>query len=347
MASVSWDRLTIEEMDGDRRVFAFANSTAPHGHVRTKAAFVLGGKVNRSVRREFGSNVPVVTVTGVEQMPLTIHVHFRDSLLGVDGAAQGLFQKLDSIQRSARMLSIVWGDYQRVGMLQELSGGMEGRSDIDLDLTFDIHSQGELVRHRRVSKTPLSLTQSVFDIDKFVGAARKPFGAIPGMRPDISGLISGVFSLVANPLGALLALGDDIGSAKADVRDSLRHALVACDNFINRMADVSRMINSLRAIDVIVGLTGADLIESTVNFRQSQNDAALALQAAIALAMDIGTAAAARIQGSASGRVLLVRDGDTFESLAYRAGVSVQALRDANPTVPMLPVAGTILAVPA
>ena len=348
MATADFSRLTIEEIDGEQRRVVLAGTLAPHGHVRSKAAFSLGGKVRKFLRWEFGSRTPTVHVVGTEEEPLAIEIHLRDSLLGYTGAADILFQKIDQMRRSARPLRIVWGDVLRIGMFDEAVFPVEGAGEYQGQLKFDIFSQGEPYRRILVTRKPISLTTDANALKDALDTGRASIATIPNLNLDLGSYIDSLYASATAPLALLLSLATDIDESVADLATALAHALQAAETLFGALTDCQRGLeNAARTgVEQISGVSGADNALSQAAFRRAQADAAVALQAMRAQCWDLGTSLATRQLGQIASTTMTLGAEETIEQFAFRIGTEAATLRSLNPGVPILAPAGSKLRLP-
>lgn len=348
------DSIRFTEVSGQHRSITLFGTTAPHGHVRASAAFDLGGEVRRSLHYEPGTDEPTVHVMGINQRDLVVHGHIRQSLLSqivstVAGTATTgstdlqevstedayeLVQQIESIRAAGGLLRIVWGQVVRTGLLRETKFGVEGDGEFTYELTFDVYNQGD--RKPKTATKPISFPSVAADIDDNVTSLRK-FLRIPGLSLPLDGVIDGLISAIANPVGQMLAILGDAETALEDTAAAIASAKRRYFQLANAAKRVKDRAEELKRVVEVAVDHGADPVDvfDRVTAQRNRLAALIALQEIVYACNAIGEAAERRILGGSSGRVYRTVLADTVEFIAVSFGVSSEAIRALNPDVPV------------
>ncbi len=341
----SYESLFFEEIDGERRRCVLQGSEAPKGHVRSEAAFHLGGRVLRARKQEIGVPRPTVHVNGQEERDLVIRVHLRDSMTGLSGNAEERQKFIDSFREQARPLRIVWGKTLRRGMLVETDFGVEGEGEYECELTFEVYDKGELNGRRARRRRPLALPSSYEAISDAIGKARTAL-KIPGLSLDFSSTIDGLFNLFTWPLTGLLSLMDDVVSAVEGLRDNAAEIRRRLFRIAAHASNIMSRAREAWGFLVSAEDPSEDPL-AAARWRRAQAEALDRLREAVALARELGTAAEQKAIGSTSGRTYVTAAGDTVEQIARRFDTTEVFLRALNYGLPagIIP-AGTRIRLP-
>jgi len=336
--------LFFEEISGpkqERRRIYLRGSTAPHGGPRRDAAFKLGGGLRQSKQYEPGVRAPVRHIVGTTENDIEVHGHFRDGLIGSEGAADALQETIDDIRKQGKRIGVVWMNKYRVGVLEEAEFGIESWRDRQYRLKFGIDGdveQEDIARERskRAAFPPSDTSGLLDDLQTKVTAVIK----VPGLRLDLGGALTDLYSALSSPLFDMLGALEDLEADVDDVTSALHGIVNSANAFLARL---DHLAGTLDAQDSPTDLDDASQIAA---WQRARAEALVALQVAAKRAYDLGVEAEKRLQGATGGRVHIVVDGETLEQIAAREGTDVATLRTLNPGVPLIPAAGTRVKLP-
>jgi hypothetical protein len=331
----------FEEIDGDRRKVYLRGSLSPHGGPRRDAAFKLGGGIRQSKQPEPGVRPPVRHITGTTENDIELHGHFRDALIGSDGAADALQELIDDIRKQARSIRLVWKNKIRIGILAKADFGVEGWRDRTYQLTFEIDGdeEGEAAtreRLKRVAFPPANTAGLLDDLQTKVQAVIK----VPGLSFDVGGWLTDLYAGLSGPLFDMLGALEDIEADIDDVSGALHGIVNSAKAFLARIDHLAG------TLDGESDPTDLDDASAMAAWQRARAEALVALQVAAKRVFDLGVEAERRIARAIAAGLHIVTDGETLEQIAAREGIDVMTLRSMNPGIPLMPAAGTKVKLP-
>jgi hypothetical protein len=321
----------FKQLSGPRKELELTGYNAPFGRPRQKAIYDETIKVRiQTTNYAASKGVPTRHVFGSHWEPMELTGRWMTKAMnGLEGGAPFLARDWIEFVRDERQIQMSWGNVASyTGFIEELSIRRESEHEIAWRMKIAVDKNDD-IGMRVTNPTPTKVVELMADVQLFLKKSKKQLDDIsPDMSIDLMESLQNLAALANAPSAAFAQIADQIDSfekATFTTIQKFRNATTGLITSITTMREV--VLSTLIDSAVVVRRTEADL--KWFRFQLQYDTESMEILSMLREA-DRLAEVKARSDGS---KLVLAKEGDTWESLVLRAGLPLDkanSMRGAN-----------------